>query len=111
MKLYLPVLLVITTITVSAQTGETLKARQLESSGEALEARSLLQKAVQERPSDPEALSAYAEFLDRHRDPGARSAYEKLLQSASGPQANVVAKRLVLLDLLANDKAAALRHL
>ena len=44
---------------------------------------------------------AYAEFLHRHRDPEARSVYERLLASADGPKKSDIARRLVLLNLVA----------
>ena len=53
-------------------------AWQLEMKGDALQARELLQRAVEAAPDDPAALRAYAEFLDRHRDPAAREVYARL---------------------------------
>ena len=96
--------------TLFAQTTETFKARQLELSGDASEGRAVLQRAAQAANAGPEALQAYADFLDSHRDPEARPILEKLLKVSTGKRANYVARRLVLLDLLANDRASALRH-
>lgn len=87
----------------------SVRAWQLESSGNAAEAMELLQRAAQAEPRDPAALRDYAEFLDLHRDPGARAAYEKLL--AAEPQNITVTRRLVVLDMLADDRDAAARHL
>ncbi|MEJ7604992.1 MAG: VWA domain-containing protein [Bryobacteraceae bacterium] len=87
---------------------ELPKARQLEKEGDRAAARIIYQRDAQ--AGDLEALAAYADFLDRHRDPDARAAYGKLLQNSSGAQANATARRLVLLDLIANDRAAATRH-
>lgn len=92
------------------------RAFDLESKGDAAAAVELLQKAVQASPQDTSALSAYGAFLDRHRDPAARETYEKLLNllpqtSGTNAQRARVARRLVLLDLLADDRAAAARHL
>src|SRR5215475_2431507 len=69
-------------------------AWQLESKGEAVQARDSLQKAAEAAPNDASALRAYAEFLDRHRDPAAREVYSKLaetLKRANAPQAQLAA--------------------
>ncbi len=50
------------------------RAWQLESKGEATEARDYLQHAAQTGGAD--AKLAYAQFLDRHREPEAVQAYE-----------------------------------
>jgi len=94
-------------------TGEAWK---LEAKGDAAEAHSQLQKAAEGAANDPLALQAYADFLAHHRDPGARAAYEKLLQlygnnGASPAERVKVARRLVELDLMAGDRAAAQTHL
>jgi hypothetical protein len=85
------------------------RAWQLESKGDGTGARELLEQAAQRGPAD--ALAAYAQFLDRHRDPAAREAYEKALNAAQGEQRGVLARRLVVLDMVAGDRAAAERHL
>ncbi len=54
----------------------TAHAWQMESKGDAAEARDYLQRAAQTGGVD--AKLAYAQFLDRHRDPVAREAYEKV---------------------------------
>jgi hypothetical protein len=92
------------------------QAWQLESKGNAQEAREALRKAVQNSPDNPLALQAYAEFLDRHRDSSARDIYSRLntLYSRNGASVTErakIARRLVQLDLLAGDHAAATRHL
>ena len=84
-------------------------AWQLESKGEAAEARDYLQHAAQSGGVD--AQLAYAEFLDRHRDPAARDAYAKAWDGARGGQRESVARRLVLLDLIAGDPEPAEHHL
>jgi hypothetical protein len=89
------------------QSLEISKARLLEREGDSLGARQVLQKAA---AGEPESMSAYAQFLDRHRDPEARTAYEKVLQNLSGPAASPIARRLIVLDLIAGDRDAALRH-
>jgi hypothetical protein len=85
------------------------RAWQMESKGEAAEARDYLERAAQNGGTD--AKLAYAQFLDRHRDPAAREAYEKVWQSARGPERELAARRLVVLDLIAGDRSAAERHI
>ncbi|HUA18029.1 MAG TPA: hypothetical protein VMB25_04735 [Bryobacteraceae bacterium] len=87
----------------------TARAWQMESKGEAAEARDYLQRAAQTGAVD--AQLAYAQFLDRHRDPEAREVYQKVAQSARGEQRELAARRLVVLDLLAGDRVAAQRHI
>jgi len=87
--------------------------RDLEARGNSRAARDLLADAVRNAPGDPVSLTFQAEFLDRHGDPAAREAYAKLLGSLekSGGDRKQTARRLVLLDLLHGDRAAATRHL
>ncbi len=89
--------------------------QKMESSGDSAGARAALAQAAQSNPSDPRALTAYAEFLDRYGDPGARQAYSKLLAvlRSSGDTARtaVIARRLAVLDLLAGDRDGAARNL
>lgn len=74
------------------------KARELELSGQ-------IRAAEQEYRSD--GGLAYAEFLERRRSPQARDAYEKL-SNAADPAAKLQAlRRLAVLHLLENNKAAA----
>jgi hypothetical protein len=87
----------------------TARAWQMESKGEAAEARDYLEHAAQNGGVD--AKLAYAEFLDRHRDPAARDAYQKVWDGARGEQREVAARRLVLLDLIAGDLDRAQHHL
>ncbi len=84
------------------------RAWQMESKGDAAEARDYLQRAAQTGGVD--AKLAYAQFLDRHRDPAARDAYENVWQAARGDQRELAARRLVVLDLIAGDRDAAQRH-
>jgi hypothetical protein len=84
------------------------RAWQMESKGDATEARDYLQRAAQTGGVD--AKLAYAQFLDRHRDPGARDAYEKVWQAARGEERELAARRMVVLDLIAGDRDAAQRH-
>lgn len=83
---------------------------RLESKGEAQQAREQLRKAAAASPSDPSALRAYAEFLDRHRDPDARAAYARLEGALSGSDRIAVLRRLAILDLLAGDRESAVKH-
>src|ERR1700688_3823180 len=75
------------------------EAWQLETKGDAVEARDRLQKAAGGGPNNPLAVQAYAEFLDRHRAPEARQAYVTLDQllsrnGASAAERAKVARRL-----------------
>ena len=83
------------------------RAWQMESKGDAAEARDYLQHAAQTGGAD--AKLAYAQFLDRHRDPAAREAYEKVWDAARGEQRELAARRIVVLDLIAGDRDAAQR--
>nr|MCU0247790.1 hypothetical protein [Bryobacter sp.] len=95
-----------------ANEGELRQARQLEAAGNPAQARTLLRDAARANSATAEQLVNYAEFLDRRHDPEARAAYERALKAVSGPaRKQAIARRLVALDLLANDRAAAARHL
>ena len=83
----------------------TTHAWQMESKGDAAEARDYLQRAAQ--TSGVDAKLAYAQFLDRHRDPAAREAYENVWKVAQGEQRELAARRMVVLDLIAGDRDAA----
>jgi len=92
------------------------EAWRMELAGEAAQARERLKQAASRVPSDALALEAYAEFLDRHHDPGARQAYAQLSDlfrrnGASNASRMRVARRAVVLDLIAGDRAAANAHL
>ncbi len=84
---------------------------QMEAAGDTMGARTALVRAVQSNPNNVSALTAYAEFLDRHGDPQAREAYGKLMtalrDSGDTARAGAVSHRVALLDLIAGDKAAA----
>jgi len=109
MKSVIPVLILGGLSYIYAADDLSLRAWQLESKGDAAGAREFLQKASQS--GTPEALEAYAQFLDRHHNPAAREAYEKLLTATQGDQRAFAARRLAVLDLLADDRAAAQGHL
>ncbi|HEV2686985.1 MAG TPA: hypothetical protein VGV35_00485, partial [Bryobacteraceae bacterium] len=87
----------------------SLRAWQMEQKGDSAAARDFLEKSAQ--AGSPDALEAYAQFLDRHHDPAARGAYEKLLSATKGEQQATAARRLAMLDLMAGDRDAATRHL
>jgi len=115
MKAFASVLLAILTFgTLGVADDSAPKARQMEKEGDAAGARQLLQRAARSSPPDIGALTAYAEFLDRHHDPEARAAYEMLMKALTRPEdrpkVDAAAKRLLALDLLAGDMAGADRH-
>jgi len=87
----------------------------MEAEGEALSARAALARAAEANPTSVPALTAYAEFLERYGDPTARDAYGKLLAAVrnSGDKQRIaaVARKLAVLDLLADDRDATSRHL
>ena len=106
MRSFYPVLLA-AVFTAAIHADELANARLLEKEGDAAGALAVLQKAA---ATDPAAQLAYAEFLHRHRDPEARRAYEKALASASGSEKTEIARRLVLLGLIADDRESALKY-
>jgi hypothetical protein len=110
MRVFLSLALALISYPVLAQTNDLDKAKALEKEGDALGARQLLQRAASGSGATVQTVTAYAEFLDRHRDPEARATYDQLLKNTSGASANAIARRLVLLDLLAGDREAAARH-
>ena len=67
-------------------------------------ARAVLLRASQATPQEPEAQLRYAEFLDRYGDQAARTEYRKITGTL---RPLTVSRRLVLLDLIAGDRAAA----
>src|SRR5688500_12375471 len=110
MRALLPLALALSSYSLFAQSSDLERAKSLEHKGDELAARQLLQRAASAPSATVETVAAYAEFLDRHRDPEARKVYGKLLSTTSGQRANSLARRLVLLDLLAGDREAATRH-
>jgi hypothetical protein len=85
----------------------------MERSGDAQGARTLLARAAQSSPEDVTALTEYSEFLDRYADPGCREAYRQLLnvlrKTGDTDRRLAVTRRLITLDLLTGDSAAARR--
>jgi hypothetical protein len=96
---------------LSAQ-DSTTRARQLEESGDAQGALRILSEAVSGAAQLPGNLAAHAEFLDRRGHPEARKAYARLLGALSDNNAKrPILRRMVVLDLLAEDRGAAAQHL
>ena len=87
------------------------RAWQLEMNGDGPGAESLLQQAANQVPPNPQALKAYAEFLDRHRDPLAAQVYTRLLTVTDGHERAEVARRLLLIDARNADWSAAGKHM
>ena len=91
------------------------EAWQQEQNGDAAGAHDRLRKASESSPQNAKVQLAYAEFLDRHRDPEARAVYAKvdeiMARNAASPMDRArVARRLVVLDLIQGDRAAAAKH-
>lgn len=94
----------------------TEDAWKAETSGQASELQSRLERAANATPPNAAAIRAYAEFLERYHDPAARAQYAKLAQllentSASGADRALAYRQLTLLDLEAGDRDAAAQHL
>src|SRR3954451_20210122 len=106
MRSIIPVILALS-LSSAIQADEIAKARTLEKDGDSLGARAVLKAAA---ASDPKAQLAYAEFLHRHRDPEARAAYERALAAADNSTKSDVARRLVLLNLIADDRNGAMKY-
>ena len=107
-------LLLVCSVAVQVSHAQDLgtQAWQLKQRGEPNAARELLENAVKSSPNSVGAWKAYSEFLDRHGDIGARQAYEKYLAASTGQQdKQAIARRLVVLDLLAGDNSGAASHL
>jgi hypothetical protein len=106
---------VLTFVYAPARAQTSQQIRKMEAAGDTQGARTALARAAANNPTSVQALTDYAEFLDRYGDPGARSAYEKTLAAlrSSGDHARVgeIARRLVILDLAAGDNQAASREL
>jgi hypothetical protein len=108
MRSFIPVLLAASFSPILyAQPSEIAKARLLEKEGDASGARAVLRSAS---ASDVDAQLAYAEFLHRHRDPEAIRVYQSLLPRLEGAKKTDVARRLVLLSVIADDREGALKH-
>jgi hypothetical protein len=86
------------------------RAHKSEDAGDSAAAEQIYSKALQANPNDPELLTGYAQILERYKNPGARDAYRKsatLWKNAGRAQEALrSARRAVLLDLIAGDRAA-----
>jgi tetratricopeptide (TPR) repeat protein len=91
------------------------RAHKFEDAGDSAAARDVFSKALRASPNDPELVAGYAQILERYRDPDARDAYRKsagLWKNAGRmPEAIQSARRAVLLDLIAGDRAYAVTDL
>jgi hypothetical protein len=87
---------------VVALQADSRKARDLELGGN-------LKAAEQEFRAD--GGLAYAEFLERRKQPGAKAAYEQLSRSGDANVKRQALRRLVVMALQANDRAAADKYL
>src|SRR5580658_1918457 len=87
------------------------RAQKFEDSGDSSAAREVYAGALRATPNDPELLTGYSQILERYRDPRARETWRKsaaLWRSAGRTQdAARSARRAVLLDLIAGDRASA----
>ena len=108
-------LLALTAVVTMAATEAQNRARQMERAGDAAGARNVLRQAALSASASVDDVAAWAEFLDQRRDPETRAAYEKLLTAmgSSAPAARraMVARRLMVLDMLGQDTVAAEKHL
>jgi hypothetical protein len=95
-----------------ADTGLIDRLRGLEAAGEARQARQLLDQALRSTPGDVDVLEAAAHFEDAHRSPLVRSLYQRLLEApgSTGAQREAALRRLLELDLVLGDRAAANTH-
>jgi hypothetical protein len=87
------------------------RAQKYEDSGDSSAAREVYAGALRATPNDPELLAGYAQILERYRDPRARDTWRKSAASwknaGRGQDAARSARRAVLLDLIAGDRASA----
>lgn len=89
------------------------RVRDMEAAGNTAGALALIEQTA-ETSADIETLTVFAEFFDRHGDARARAYYARLLDRIDPGDAArkaELARRLVLLDLLANDRDSATKHL
>jgi hypothetical protein len=88
---------------------------RMEAAGDMAGARAALARAADASPDSIQALTRYAEFLERFGDPSARDAYKKALaiavKSGDRQRAASTARHLVVLDLIAGDHNATSAHL
>jgi len=89
----------------------TDRANKFEDAGDSSASRDVYVQALKATPNDGELRTAYAGFLERYHDASARDEYRKaasIWKKDNQPaQAIASARRTVLLDLVAGDRAAA----
>ncbi len=99
-------------ITPLAAQDAAARARQLETQGDMAGALRVLEEAGRQSPVIESNVIAYAEFLDRYNRPEARAIYARLAEGNLDPaRKQRILRRLVALDLLADDRSAAVKHL
>ncbi len=111
MKLFLGLsLLALQALTCSAQALQSGSVVPELESGYAT-AQTRLADAAKAHPGDTSALTAYAEFLDRHADPRAIDEYSRLLdtlrQAGESARADAISRRVTRLKLLRGDQSVA----
>jgi hypothetical protein len=113
-RILIPIVVTICSIAVEAQTTSD-PIQKMEASGDTAGARLALARAAESSPNNVAAWTRYAEFLERYGDPAVRDAYAKLLTlsktTSDNERTGAIARRLVVLDLLAGDSNAASTHM
>jgi hypothetical protein len=89
------------------------RVQDLEALGEAREARRQVDQALRAAPHEAATVEFAAHFADAYREARARALYAQLcaLPDLAVPRREAALRRLVELDLLAGDRAAAQAHL
>ena len=89
------------------------RVRSLELSGEAHQARQVLEDALHASPNDADVLECAAHFADARRDAEAMALYKRLaeLPGLGLPRRQAALRRLIHLELAAGDRSAASAHL
>ncbi|MCU1326043.1 MAG: hypothetical protein JWN34_1413 [Bryobacterales bacterium] len=92
--------------------GEALdRALKLEESGDLRKARESFAQSLKQTPNDTELRHGYAEYLERFHDKGAAAEYRRVAQdwkkANKTKEAAAAARRAVILDLVAGDRAEA----
>jgi hypothetical protein len=89
----------------------TERAHKLEDAGDSAASREVYTQALKITPNDGELCTAYAEFLERYHDSSARAEYRRAAgiwkKENQTREAAAVARRAVVLDLIAGDRKAA----
>jgi hypothetical protein len=113
-RILIPIVVTVCSCAIEAQTTSD-PIQKMEATGDTAGARLALARAAESSPTNVAAWTRYAEFLERYGDPAARDAYGKLLAlsktTADNERTGAIARRLVVLDLLAGDSGAASTHM